>query len=114
MTNDGATLANGCGVPESQCSAAIGAVSRSTTSRGAWRCAAVAAAETLQQVQAEARRQETRGALEQGGDAHPGQAAVLVGIGRPGAVEHRGRQRRQPRVVGALRESAHRMILCCT
>ena len=75
---------------------------------------AVAAAETLQQVQAEARRQETRGALEQGGDAHPGQAAVLVGIGRPGAVEHRGRQRRQPRVVGALRESAHRMILCCT
>ncbi len=39
MTNDGATLANGCGVPESQCSAAIGAVSRSTTSRGAWRCA---------------------------------------------------------------------------
>ena len=33
MTNDGATLANGCGVPESQCSAAIGAVIMSSISR---------------------------------------------------------------------------------
>lgn len=35
MTNDGATLANGCGAPASPCSAAIGVVSRSTTNSGA-------------------------------------------------------------------------------